>query len=45
MNTPCNETPKAEVVVIKGFENEEIEVSIEQLESRIVPESTAGFLD
>jgi hypothetical protein len=45
MNTPCIEQSEAELVVIKGFEGEEIEVSVEQLETRIVPESTAGFLD
>jgi hypothetical protein len=41
----CIEPPKIELVVIKGFESEDIEVSVEQLEMRIVPESTAGFLD
>lgn len=45
MNTPCIEQSKAELVRIKGFEGEDIEVSVEQLEPRIVPESTAGFLD
>jgi hypothetical protein len=45
MNTPCTETSKGETVVIKGFEGEDIEVSIEQLEPRWVPQSTAGFLD
>jgi hypothetical protein len=45
MNTPCIKQSKAELVVIKGFEGEDIEVSIEQLETRIVPESTAGFLE
>jgi hypothetical protein len=45
MSTPCIEPLKAEVVVIKGFQGEDIEVSVEQLEMRIVPESTAGFLD
>ena len=45
MNTPCAEQSKAELVVIKGFEGEDIELSVEQLEMRIMPESTAGFLD
>ena len=44
MNT-CITPPKTELVVVKGFENEDIEVTVEQLETRIVPESTAGFLD
>lgn len=35
----------AETVVIKGFENEDLEVTVEQLEPRILPESSAGFLD
>ena len=41
----CIAPPKTEPVVVKGFESEDIEVTIEQLETRIVPESTAGFLD
>jgi len=41
----CIDPPKTELVVIKGFESEDIEVTVEQLEMRIVPESTAGFLD
>ena len=41
----CIEPSKTELVVIKGFESEDIEVTVEQLEMRIVPESTAGFLD
>jgi hypothetical protein len=45
MNTTCTETKKGEAVVIKGFEGEDIEVSVEQLETRWVPQSTAGFLD
>jgi len=45
MNTPCAEQSKAELVVIKGFEGENIEVSVELLETRIMPESTAGFLE
>jgi hypothetical protein len=39
------EQTKNDTVVIKGFENEEITVSVEQLETRLVPESLAGFLD
>jgi hypothetical protein len=45
MNTPYIEQADAEVVVIKGFEGENIELSIEQLETRLMPESTAGFLE
>ena len=45
MNEPCIEESKSELVVIKGFDCEDIEVSVEQLEPRIMPESTAGFLD
>jgi hypothetical protein len=45
MNTPCIEKAEAELVVTKGFEGEDIEFSVEQLEPRIVPQSTAGFLD
>jgi hypothetical protein len=45
MNRPNVEPSKAEVVLIKGFEGEDIEVSVEQLEPRIVPQSSAGFLD
>ena len=45
MNTPCIEPSNAELVVIKGFEGEDIEVTVEQLEVRIIPESLAGFLD
>jgi hypothetical protein len=45
MNTPCIEPSKGELVVIKGFEGEDIEVSVEQLEMKIMPESLAGFLD
>ena len=45
MNAPCTETSKAEPVVIKGFEGEDIEVSIEELEKRCLPQSTAGFLE
>jgi hypothetical protein len=45
MNTPCIEQSQAELSVIKGFEGEDIEVSVEQLETRLMPESTAGFLE
>ena len=45
MNTSSIEQSKPELVVIKGFEGEDIEVSVEQLEVRIMPESLAGFLD
>jgi len=45
VNTPCIEQSTADLVVIKGFYGEDIEVDIEQLETRIVPESTAGFLE
>jgi len=45
MNTSSIEQSKPELVVIKGFEGEDIEVSVEQLETRITPGATAGFLD
>jgi len=45
MNTPSTKSSQAELVAIQGFECEDIEVSIEELELKIVPESTAGFLD
>ena len=45
MSTPSIELIQDKVVAIKGFEGEEIEVSVEQLETRTVPESLAGFLD
>jgi hypothetical protein len=45
MNTPWIKESKSELIVIKGFEGEDIEVSVEQLEPRIMPESSAGFLD
>ena len=45
MNTPCMEQTKTELVVFKGFEGEDVEVTFEQLEPRIVPQSTAGFLE
>jgi hypothetical protein len=34
-----------EGVVIEGFEGESIQIAIEQLEERTVPQSTAGFLE
>jgi len=45
MNTPSIELLEKESIAIKGFENEVLEVSVEQLETRIVPESLAGFLE
>ena len=45
MSTPYSDSTKAGTIVIKGFESEDIEVTVEQLEARIVPESSAGFLD
>jgi hypothetical protein len=45
MEKPYVESSKTDLVVIKGFEGEAIEVSIEQLETRILPQSSAGFLD
>jgi hypothetical protein len=45
MNTPSAKSPNAELVVIQGFEGEDIDVSIEELELKTAPESAAGFLD
>jgi hypothetical protein len=45
VNTSSIELLESESVVIKGFENEIIDVGVEQLETRIVPESLAGFLE
>jgi len=45
MNTPCIEPSESELVVIKGFADEDIEIKVEQLETRIMPSSLAGFLD
>ena len=45
MNAPSTKSSKAELVVIQEFECTDIEVSVEELEVRIVPESLAGFLD
>lgn len=45
MNTPYIGQSTAGLVIIRGFEGEDVEVGVEQLEPRIMPESTAGFLD
>jgi hypothetical protein len=45
VETPKVESSKTEMVVIRGFEAEHIELSIEQLETRILPQSSAGFLE
>jgi hypothetical protein len=45
VKTPSIDLSQGEVVVIKGFEREDIEVSVDQLETRIMPESLAGFLE
>ena len=45
MNRPSLELSELELVVIKGFEGEDVDASVEQLEMRIMPESLAGFLD
>ena len=45
MKTRSVETSETELVSIKGFEGEHIEVTIEQLETKILPQSTVGFLD
>jgi hypothetical protein len=45
MTTPSIELSKSELVVITGFEGEDIDVTVEQLETRNMPESLAGFLD
>jgi len=45
MKTQSVERSVTELVVVKGFEGEDIEVTIEQLETKILPQSTAGFLD
>jgi hypothetical protein len=42
---PASGEQLSTVVLIEGFDHEEIEITIEQLEDRIVPESSAGFLD
>jgi hypothetical protein len=45
MQKPYVEPTNAETAVIAGFEGEEIKITIEQLEDRTVPQSTAGFLE
>ena len=45
MQKPYVESASAEPVVIEGFEGEVIKITIEQLEERTVPQSTAGFLE
>ena len=45
MTTPSIELSNAELVVITGFEGEDLDVTVEQLEMRNMPESLAGFLD
>jgi hypothetical protein len=45
MQKPHVEPTSAKPVVIEGFEGEAIKITIEQLEERTVPQSTAGFLE
>ena len=45
MQKPYVESASAEPLVIEGFEGEVIKITIEQLEERTVPQSTAGFLE
>jgi hypothetical protein len=45
METPYVEESKAEPIVITGVEGEDLEVTAEQLEMRLMPSSLAGFLD
>jgi len=45
MQKPYVESANTEPLVIEGFEGEVIKISIEQLEERTVPQSTAGFLE
>ena len=45
MATSSVELPKTELVVITGFDGEAIDITVEQLEPRNMPESLAGFLD
>jgi len=42
---PHRQAGQGEHVTIIGFENEVIEVAVEELERKDVPNSTAGFLD
>jgi hypothetical protein len=46
MKTTSVELSKTEPVLVRGFNGEDIEVTVEQLENRIMPDqSSAGFLD
>lgn len=45
MSKPSVEISKTELIVIQGFEGEDIDVCVEELELKIAPESAAGFLD
>jgi hypothetical protein len=45
MATSSVEPSKTELVVITGFDGEAIDITVEQLETRNMPESLAGFLD
>jgi hypothetical protein len=45
MQKPVIEQANAKLVVIQGFEGEAIEITIEQLEDRTAPQSSAGFLE
>jgi hypothetical protein len=45
MRMPYLDTTSEKPTVIEGFEGEIIEITIEELEKRTVPQSTAGFLE
>ena len=45
MATSSVEPSETELVVITGFDGEAIDITVEQLETRNMPESLAGFLD
>jgi hypothetical protein len=45
MNKPSIELSDIERIVIQGFEREDIDVCVEELELKIAPESSAGFLE
>jgi hypothetical protein len=45
MKAASGEQLSTVAVLIEGFDHEDIEITVEQLEDRIMPESTAGFLD
>jgi hypothetical protein len=45
MNTTSIDLSKGEAAAINEFERESLEINVELLETRIVPQSTAGFLD